>query len=784
MVDAHTLHVLEFDKTLNMLAARTRTSMGRERARGVGPIHDADALRDRLEVVSQFKSILTSDGEVSLEGAEDIGPLLKQSQVEGGVLEPADLFRVRETARVMSQTASTLARYRDRHPLAAGEAEGIVPAHALVEEVGRCIDENGRVADRATPRLAEVRKSTGRVRAKLRRHLERYLDSAGLAEARQEDLITIRNGRFVIPIKVEHRGRVPGIVHDRSSSGATVFVEPLDTVELNNELHELEAEERIEVRRVLGTLTRLVAEAASPLRRNLDILAQVDLDFAAARLSIDLRGEPPVLNLGGVVRIRQGRHPLIGDGASEGEGGPVPLDVEIGVSSRALVVTGPNMGGKTVALETVGLLTLMAQSGLHVPAAPGTELAVFENLFADIGDEQSIEENLSTFSSHLRHLVRVLEYADERTLVLLDELGVGTDPEEGVALGISILETLSERNARVMATTHHGAFKIFADDHPWLENASLEFDPQTLRPTYRFRMGIPGASRGLDLAARVGVPSAVLDRARSLLGSERFRLERMLGDLESRLAELERDRASLETERRAARERGQELAGRLKNIREEERTLKEKALDEASRVVRDARKLVERTVEEVRARKADRESIRRARSRIDEAARNLEQARPPAKPGVVLSPEVGDEVWVSTMGRRGVVVGRVDGTGHLTVQSGNVRLRVPLENLTDAPPEEGPRESAGRVRWEGPESGTTELNVLGMTAEEAVESIDRFLDEAIVSGFHEVRVIHGKGKGVLKREVEAALARDPRVRGFRLGNWNEGGWGVTVVTLR
>lgn len=784
MVDSHTLQVLEFGKILDLLGARARTGVGKELALALRPTGDIDTLRHRLEVVSAFREILSADGPVSLDDAHDIRPLLKESRIEGKVLEPADLWKVMETARVAAQAASTLARYRDRLPVAAEEAQGITPTHGLVEVIGRSVDENGTVTDRATPRLAEIRKRMARVRGRLRKHLETYLDSTTVAEVRQDDLITIRNGRFVIPIRAEFRRRVPGIVHDCSSSGATVFIEPLDTVELNNEIHELEAEERSEIRRVLETLTRMVAEAGPTLECNLGILANLDLDFAAGRLSIDMGGEPPELNLGGVIRIRSGRHPLMVAGTRIGDGGPVPLELSLGTPHRALVVTGPNMGGKTVALKTVGLLTLMAQSGLHVPAAGGTELAVFGTIFADIGDEQSIENNLSTFSSHLRHLVTVLENADDQTLVLLDELGVGTDPEEGVALGISVLETLAERNARVMATTHHGAFKVFADDHPWLENGSLEFDPETLRPTYRFRMGVPGASRGLDLAAGEGVPSRVLERARSLLGSERFRLEEMLLQLEARLAEIDRERASLEEEHRAVRERGDILERRLRGVREEEKALKRSALEEASEIVRDARSLVERTVAEIRTRGADSVSIKHARSRIDEAARNLERILEPEAAETALPAKVGDEVWVSSLGRRGKVVAEPDATGHVTVQSGHLRLRVPVKTLARPPADRGPEVAAGRVRWSGAESAAMEVDVRGLTAEEAVERIDRFLDEATMAGLHEVRVIHGKGKGVLKREVETALARDPRVRGYRLGNWNEGGWGATVVVLR
>jgi DNA mismatch repair protein MutS2 len=784
MVDAHTLQVLEFGKILDLLVARARTSVGRERAAGLAPLDDIDALRHRLEVISAFKQILTEDGPLSLEGVHDIRPQLKRSGVEGSLLEPEDLLRVMETSRAMAQVGSTLARYHDRLPLASEEAGGMTATPGLVEVIARSIEENGQVSDRATPRLGEIRKRMGRIRNQLRRHLEKYLESSALEEARQEDLITLRNGRFVIPVKAERRRRVPGIVHDRSASGATVFVEPLDTVDLNNELHELEAEERAQIRKVLANLTSMVAETAPTLERNLEIAGQVDLDLAAARMSVDLRSEPPVLNRTGVIRICAGRHPMLEGSVSGGDGAAVPLDLEVGTGNRALVITGPNMGGKTVALKTVGILTLMAQSGLHVPSGEGTELAVFDKVYADIGDEQSIEQSLSTFSSHLSHLVRVLEHADDRTLVLLDELGAGTDPEEGVALGISILETLAERDSRVMATTHHGAFKIFAEDHPWLENASLEFDLETGRPTYRFRMGIPGPSRGLDMAASQGIPAGVLDRARSLMGSERLRLEALLTDLESRLAEVDWERSRVSTEREALEERNRSLEKRLRGVRKEEKELRDKAVEEASRVVAEARKLVEKTVAEVRAQGADRTSIKGARARLDEAARTLDAERKPEASGPAVVPGIGETVWISTLDKQGVVVADPDSSGHVTVQSGKLRLRVPLETLSRAPSGSDTRESAGRVQWDGEVSAATEIDVRGLSAEEACQWIDRFLDEAILVGLGEVRVIHGKGKGILKKEVEGMLARDPRVRGYRLGNWNEGGWGATIVALK
>ncbi|MCK4547649.1 MAG: endonuclease MutS2 [Candidatus Eisenbacteria sp.] len=784
MVDAHTLQVLEFRKILDLLVSRARTRVGKERAAELDPIDDIQILRNRLEIVSAFREILSSDGAISLEGIHDIRAQLSAAEVEGNLLDPGDLLQVMETARVMAQLASSLARYHDRLPLAAGEAGGIIPTPALVETIGRSIEDSGRVSDRATPRLVEIRRRRNRVRGQLRQHLEKYLGSSVLEDARQEDLITIRNGRFVIPVKAERRRRVPGIVHDRSASGATVFVEPLDTVDLNNELHELDGEERTEIRRVLQNLTSMVSEAAPALRRNLDITGAVDLDFAMARLSIDLGAEPPELNRDGQIHIVQGRHPLLEGMATGGDGAAVPLEMELGPRKRVLVVTGPNMGGKTVALKTVGLLTLMAQSGLHVPSGAGTRLAIFEKIYADIGDEQSIEQSLSTFSSHLKHLVRVLDNADNRTLVLLDELGAGTDPEEGVALGISVIETLADRDARVVATTHHGAFKVLAENHKWFENASLEFDPETLRPTYRFRMGIPGPSRGLDLAAGEGVPPAVLERARALMGSERLQLEAMLMDLETRLADIDRERTAIAGEREVLEERNQILAKRLRGVRREEKELREKALSEASRVVEDARKLVERTVAEVRAKGADRPAIKKARADLDQAAKKLEAGRESSPPAHLPAARVGDEVWISTLDKRGVVVAEPDSGGRVTIQSGKLRLKVPLESLGTPPDGSGSQETAGKVRWDGEVSAATEIDVRGLPADEAIQWIDRFLDEAMLAGLNEVRVIHGKGKGILKREVEAALARDQRVRGFRLGNWNEGGWGATVVVLK
>ncbi len=781
MVEAHTLKVLEFGKILDLLGSRARTTMGKDLVSTLLPVDDIADLRLRLERVSAFKDILVSDGAISLEGAQDIRPLLKRAEVEGHLLEPTELLRVMETAGVAARTESSLARYCDRLPLAAEAANGLSSTPALVEVIRRSIEANGQVSDRATPRLVDIRKRMGRVRSRLKRHLESYLENSSLDEALQENVITLRYGRFVIPVKAERKGRVPGIIHDRSSSGATVFVEPLDTVEWNNELHEMEAEERAEIRRVLKNLTAMVAEAAPVLRRNVEILGIVDANFAAARLSVDLRAEPPVLNDEGRVRVLGGRHPLLEGRVSGGDGSAVPLDVELGGESRALVITGPNMGGKTVALKTVGLLTLMAQSGLHVPAAPGTELAVFDRVYADIGDEQSIEESLSTFSSHLNHLVLILDAAGDRTLVLLDELGVGTDPEEGIALGIAVMESLTDRDARVMATTHHGAFKIFADDHPRMENASLEFDPKTFKPTYRFRMGIPGASRGLDLADRLGVPAAVLDRARSLLGSDRFRLEAMLTDLEARLAELERERAAVATEREALKERNDTLQRRLSGVRREEKELREKALEDASRVVREAKKLVEKTVADLRAQRGDKASIKRARSTLDEAVQRLDNARGVEEKKPTLVPEIGDQVWIPSLGKRGKVVAVA--SGHVTVESDKLRLRVPAESLASPPAEEGTGESAAKVAWDGPGSVATEIDVRGFTTEDAIHWIDRFLDDATLAGLGEVLVIHGKGKGILKKEVETMLTRDSRVRGFRLGNWNEGGWGATVVTL-
>ncbi|MEW6546009.1 MAG: endonuclease MutS2 [Bacillota bacterium] len=817
VADAHTLQVLEFDRILGQLAEHACWQGGRELALSLSPSADAGEVADRLQETAE--AVLLEEEGFSLGGVQDVRRQVARAQV-GATLEPGELLNVAATLAASRRVRRLLEEERDRVPRLSRWAAVLVSLPELEERITTCITPQGEVADEASPRLYRIRRSMRLLQSRLRDQMESYIRSPQFLRHLQEPIITVRDGRYVLPVKVEARAQVPGIIHDQSASGATLFIEPMATVELNNELRRLSVEEREEVARILAEISGRVGAHGRDLLAALDALAELDLALAKARYALALSASRPSLNQDGRLDLRGARHPLLGRAA-------VPIDVRLGRDFDTLVISGPNTGGKTVALKTVGLLTLMAQAGMYIPCQPGSEVAVFRRVHADIGDEQSIEQSLSTFSSHMRNIVATIRDAGPGTLVLLDELGAGTDPAQGAALGMAILEYLQQAGCRTVVTTHSGELKAFAYSHPRVESAAVEFDPVTLEPTYRLQIGTPGFSNAFAIAARLGLPSEVVARAHSLLSPDQQRQEGLL----AALAE-DRMRAAEELEAARCARREAELARReaerlLAVLREGQEAALARARARAQELVEGLRREIEAVSATLRqaAREEDR---RRRQAALEEARRTLRMLReradaipasalPPTEPGQVLSPApgreqerppaprltereqggmptagdlaarperllVGSKVRILGAGREGYLISPPDAEGRVEVQVGILRTRVLASDVVLL------AEPAGRPAGDLPirkaREVSPEIHLRGMTVEEALEVLGKYLDDVVLAGQKTVRIVHGKGTGALRRAVAEFLSRHPQVESFRLADASEGGEGATVVQMR
>jgi DNA mismatch repair protein MutS2 len=791
-MNGHALGVLEYDKVVEMLVERTSFPLGAERAERLRPVSDAEWIREELERVTELRTLMDGGASLPLEGARDVREALARSLAVGVSLTCGELVAVAETLSAIQRVSSFLSARREACPRIGGVASDLAPRPELARAITSAIDaESLEVRDGASRELSKIRRSIGRTRGRLDEKLQTILQQEASAGTIQEPAIHIRNGRHVLPVRKDARGRLEGIVHDQSGSGATLFVEPLSTVGLNNELSALAAAERQEIERILRELSREVGASAADMERSVEVLGVLDFERAKAALSRDLACEPPRMTEGnGRLSILNGRHPILVAGRPGVT--VIPLSVELGEGATTLVVSGPNAGGKTVALKTIGLLAAMAQSGLHVPADPDTEIPVFRDLFADIGDEQSIEQNLSTFSSHLSVIGEILREADEETLVLIDEMGAGTDPDEGASLAIAILERLCDRQARTVATTHLGAVKGHVHNRRGMVNGSMAFDPDTLEPTFRFVPGVPGASHALSIAESLGLPTEVLERARELRDTDAAEIDELLADLSERQSRLAAAVTDAEAQSERAKILVRDYEGRLTDVREERRQIRARALAEAREIVERGQSLVEDTVRELRARDAAKKAIKDARAalrrRRAEAERELEaelgtrsdDGEPPSELAV------GMRVRVAGLEREGELVSTADAHGRVRVRIRNATVEVDAAELrsVDTPDDAGaPAASRVVVNVTPGNAFSSEFHLRGMTADEASDAIERFISAALVHGFSTVRIVHGKGTGALRRRTHEVLRGLPAVKSFRLGGWGEGDTGVTVVEL-
>jgi DNA mismatch repair protein MutS2 len=774
MTGERTLRILELTTVRELLAERTSFTPGRELALALAPATDlgeAERLQDETQAARDLMRATPSAG---LRGARDIRDALQRARL-GGVLDPEQLGSVAATVR---SAEALFAQVRGSAPLAA-RTRLVRPPLEVAQAIEHAISPDGEVLDRASVALATARAELRSAQSRLQQRVEALLRSPGLAKVLQEPIVTQRGGRYVVPVKAEHAAAVKGIVHDRSASGATVFIEPLDILDANNRVRETELAERTEVQRVLGDLSRRVEADAGDLDATLGTLAGLDLVFARAQLAETWDCVRPRLNADGVVDLIQARHPLLIEQLGSAA---VPVDVRLGGEVKALVVTGPNTGGKTVTLRTIGLLALMAACGLQVPAQPGSALPVVRSIFADIGDEQSIQQSLSTFSSHLRSVVATLEAARGGDVALLDEIGAGTDPDEGAALAMAVLEALLARGVLVAATTHYPELKAFALNTPGVMNASVEFDAVTLRPTYRVHLGLPGASNAFAIASRLGLAPAILERAQEHLSDLHRSLERTLREAErARLGlaqELEEARIAAADAQRAL----DDARRQAERIREEAGAQLRRARAEADDVLLQARRAI-RQAEEARDRASRRDVVEDARAALAEAEAARERIAAPAAPRATVPIAVGSPVLVEGISEPGTLMS-VDDRGMAEVAAGALRLRVPVGGLRPAAMPDDPPLRPLRPAVQGSAASVPlQLDLRGARAEEALAVLDRYLNDAAVAGYERVRIVHGKGTGALRAAVREALGQHPLVRDVATAGRSEGGDGATIVTL-
>ncbi|AKF92370.1 endonuclease MutS2 [Brevibacillus laterosporus] len=780
------LRTLEFNKIIAMLMEKTTSELGRELAESLEPFNHIDVVRHAQRQTEEASTVLRVKGSVPLGGIRNIRGPIQRARLNS-ILAPLELLDIATTLHAGRRLKQFINDISEEHELSILQSlvDRIEGLRDLETEIKRCIDDNGEVVDSASLELRQIRQEIRSSEARIREKLDQMTRSSSTQKMLMENIVTIRGDRFVIPVKQEYRSHFGGIVHDQSASGATLFIEPEVIVSMNNKLREARLKEEHEVERILYTLTVLVADHVDMLLENLSVLAELDFIFAKAQLAYSMKASSPKLNEKGYILLKKGRHPLIDPKVV------VPLDVELGKEYTGIVVTGPNTGGKTVSIKTLGLLSLMTMAGLHIPAQEETEMAVFSSIFADIGDEQSIEQSLSTFSSHLTNIIRILDQMDEKSLVLFDELGAGTDPTEGAALAMSILDHVLAKGARLVATTHYSELKAYAYDTPEVVNASVEFDVQTLRPTYRLLVGVPGRSNAFAIASRLGLNEQIIDKARRSVSKEENQVEKMIASLESNKKTAEKEREDAENIRKQAEELRQQLEEERRQFAETKNRLLEKAEEEARVAVQLAREEAEEIIRELRQMRKEGVDFKEhrlidAKKRLGNAVLELEKekVKKPAKAVRATQIKIGDEVMVESFGQKGTVLDKVSSTEYL-VQLGIIKMKVKKDDMHVVKESVQPKKPVQytTIKREA-NSVKLDLDLRGYNVEDSIQEIDRYLDDAVLAGFHKVSIIHGNGTGVLRKGVHEFLRRHRSVKSFRLGGQGEGGVGATIVELK
>ena len=789
------LHTLEYNKILDQLTEYAFSADAKSRCQKLRPITDRAQIEQLQQQTSDALSRLFKYGSLSFSGVTDIRDSLKRLEI-GGALSAIELLRVCSLLE-SAKRAKAFARSQDDNDQSDDSLTslfaGIEPLTPLCDEIRRCILSEDEIADDASSTLHSIRRSMRGMNDKIRAQMNSMINNTTTRSYLQDTVITMRDGRYCLPVKAEAKSLVPGMIHDQSSTGSTLFIEPMAVVNLNNEYKELQLREQEEIEVILAGLSNLTASYATQLLADYELLTELDFIFARAAFAQTYNGVAPLFNDDGRIHIRKGRHPLLDPKKV------VPIDVRLGEDFRLLIVTGPNTGGKTVSLKTVGLLTLMGQSGLHIPASERSELGIFDEVFADIGDEQSIEQSLSTFSSHMVNIIRILEQVNDRSLVLFDELCAGTDPTEGAALAISILSKLHLYGARIMATTHYSELKVYALSTPDVENACCEFDVATLSPTYRLLIGIPGKSNAFAISEKLGLPT-------DLIADAKGRISKSEGDFEDLIADLEKSRSTIEREQLEINQYKAEIESLKKKLEQKQERLdssRDKILREANEqaynILKEAKDVADETIRNFNkygkagAPVSEMEKERtKLRGKMDKAAQKMSEQKKASVPNhnVPKKLRIGDSVKVISMNLKGTVHSLPNARGDLYVQMGILRSLVNINDLIlleeDAAPgtKKFQKTSAGKIKMSKSASVSTEINLIGKTTDEAIPLLDKYLDDAYLAHLPSVRIVHGKGTGALRNAVQAHLKRLKYVKSFHLGEFGEGDAGVTIAEFK
>lgn len=805
-MNKRSLRLLEYNKILGMVTEYATSPMAKRRVDRMKPQRDINTIKTLQEETHDALARLQRQGNVSFTGLCDIGASIKRLEVHG-VLTSRELLDVASLLKV----AENVKRYGDGSDLTdvmepvetfdslTERFNMLIPLENISSEIRRCILSENEFADDASSALKAVRRQIQMTNDKLHQQLAKMIKSDNLRDKLQDSLVTMRNGRYCIPVKQEYRSQVPGMIHDQSSTGSTLFIEPMAVVNLNNEIKEQKAKELLEIEKILEELSEMAATAVSDIAYDMEVLTELDFIFARAKFARSMNATQPVFNTDGIIDIRQGRHPLLEKHTV------VPVDIRLGESYNLLIVTGPNTGGKTVSLKTLGLFSLMGQAGLHIPALDGSRLSVFDDVFADIGDEQSIEQSLSTFSSHMSNIVYIVNHATANTLCLFDELGGGTDPTEGAALAISILNFLKNMGARCMATTHYSELKTYALSTEGVENASCEFDVASLKPTYKLTIGIPGKSNAFAIASKLGLPDYIIQSAREQIDSDAIDMETLLADLENSRRTMEADQLSIATYKAEIEELKASLKTKEEDLDTKKAEILQKARNEAREIVEEAKEVADQTIRDYNKwrsnpGKADMHTMEETRSNLRDKIKGYDKSgakQAPQKTGNHKAKDfhIGDLVEVISMNAKGTVTALPDAKGMVGVQMGILNSRLPISDLLIKQEQTISADTtafSGKVKTGSIKNSSgmskamyfsPELNVMGKTVDEAIQEIDKYLDDAVLTHTHKVTIIHGKGTGALRKGIHQYLKKHKLVQSFRAGEFGEGEYGVTIVEL-
>ena len=787
---------LEYNKILTMLSSYAACEETKKRCLSLEPITDLYEIRHLQTTTADALSRLYKDSGVSFVGIHNVHASLKRLDI-GGALNTTELLRICSLLEVAKRVKAygRSAMDNEKHDSLSGLFAGIEPVSALCDEIKRCILSEEEIADDASPELFKIRKSIRGMNDRIHAQLTKLMNNSTTRTYLQDAVVTMRDGRYCLPVKAEAKGNVPGMMHDQSSTGSTLFIEPAAVVKLNNDIRELELKEQAEIEVILASLSEKAAEHTDMLLSDYEVLTHLDCIFAKALLSRHLNCSRPVMNTNGRVNIKKGRHPLIEPHTV------VPIDIYLGTDFNLLIITGPNTGGKTVSLKTVGLLTLMAQAGLNIPALEHSDIAVFDEIFADIGDEQSIEQSLSTFSSHMTNTVDILNKADSNSLILFDEIGAGTDPTEGAALAIAILDNLHRRGVTTMATTHYSEIKMYALTTDGVENACCEFDVESLRPTYRLLIGIPGKSNAFAISKKIGLSADIIDDAAKRLDSEDIRFEDLVTDLEQSRVTIEKEREELAKYKEEIASLKAELTKKTERLDERTDNIIRKANEEAAHILRDAKEYADKTINAMNKHGMSVKELEKHRSDIREKM-NKRQEKLKVEPAKVQAHKAHDisefkpgmHVKVLTMNVVGTVSQIHKAKNQVSVLIGSLNTKMDIKNLAILKGYKDPEDTkaassksgsgSGKIKMAKSSSVSSEINLLGYTVDEAVAVLDKYLDDAYIAKIPQVRIVHGKGTGALRAGVTSYLRGVPYIKDFRLGQIGEGAEGVTIVTFK